>query len=402
MRRFGIEPGLDRIRAALQREGRPQKSFDVISVAGTNGKGTVGSLAAALLQAQGRRVGLYTSPHLIDVTERFRVNGVPLSRAQVGPHIDRLLQLYHDEPLAGTGPGPKLTFFEMTTLMAAVLFEAEAVDCAVFEVGLGGRLDAVNAIDADVAVVTTIGRDHTEYLGESIEEIAGEKAGIFRRHAPAVLGIQEFEGARQTLDDAAHRCGATVIDTAQEACPWEVNSLEGRHRWTALNAVEALQGKPVRESVREEGFSRWRWPGRDDRLRRSSGKGMWLVDAAHNPAGVAALAKRLKQGSKGLAGIVWGGMKDKDADGVERLFEEQNVPVWGALVENERARDRNQLSRHVPRRLWRRAGRTSKLVVELEEEVDGDILVFGSVFLVGEFFEAMGKSPGELVTYRTG
>lgn len=399
LRRFGIKPGLERISRALQREGNRQDRFEAIHVAGTNGKGTVASALAALLQSAGHRVGLYTSPHLIDVTERFRIDGVPLAKEAVGPVLRRLLNEYGGQSGAEQGV-PKLTFFEITTLAAVILFAEADVDFAVFEVGLGGRLDAVNAIEPVVSVVTTIGRDHTEYLGDTVEEIAAEKAGIFRADVPAIAGVQEWEETEKILAECAERVGAKfeLIDGASEDGRNGVADLKRRHWKTAVRAARILLGARLDDACQKQALANWRWPGRQERIGRR-GEGDWLFDAAHNPAGVRALSARLSGSPQKLSAICWGSMADKEARGIRKFLATMEVPVWGCVVAGDRARRSEQLRRHVPRDLWRGADSTGRVVRHLDAHVEGDILIFGSLYLLGECYEALGWTAQQLVTY---
>ncbi len=399
LRRFGIEPGLTTMQEALRRENSPQEGYRVITVAGTNGKGTVASMTAALLQAKGKSVGLYTSPHLIDVTERFRVNGEPLARDVVAPVMSRLLREYgRRQKRSGAVEG--LTFFELTTLTAAVLFANCDVDVAVFEVGLGGRLDAVNAIEPDVTAVTTIARDHEEYLGTKLGAIAGEKAGIFRPGVPAVIGGQENDEAYRVLVTAAQKLGSPVVDTDDgsddkaDGAPFE-----RRHRGTAVAVAEAALGAELPQSVMEEGFRRWRWPGRFEELQLEEDGRVLLVDAAHNPAGLRALKGAWIARRDEIGAVIWASMNDKDVSGIREFLEAINAPVWGSLVANDRALGTDELREVVPSKLWRGAMAIEEALAEVKRDTSGAILVFGSIYLLGEVMEAIGLSSSQLRTY---
>ncbi len=381
------------MQSALAAESLQNNCFQTVIVAGTNGKGTVASLLAAILQAHGHRVGLYTSPHLIDVQERFRVNGRPLAQERIEPVMGRVLDQYGRKEQRAGG----LTFFELTTLVAAILFKEESVDIAILEVGLGGRLDAVNAMEPDLSVITTIGIDHTKYLGDTIEEIAVEKTGILREGIPAIIGEQEEPGAREALLDAAKTLGSSPVISIEDGqglrAPLE------RHKQTAAKAAEIVLGSDLETGRTEEGVNRWRWPGRLEELSWGEGRRI-LVDAAHNPAGVDALLDQVK-GQKGrFDGIVWAMMKDKDPGQVQELMEHLGAPVWGGLVANERARTAAELRRVVPHRLWRGSGSTADVMDSAAQNGVQELLVFGSIFLIGEVYEVLGVKADELVTYR--
>lgn len=394
LRRFGIEPGLCRIKRALQREGSPQQGFDVVNVAGTNGKGTVASLTAAILQAHGLRVGLYTSPHLVGIRERFRVDGRPLGVEAVEPVLKRVVRRY--EPETGTSE-VDLTFFECTTLAAAMLFEHKGVDVGVFEVGLGGRLDAVNAIDPSVAVITSIGRDHTEYLGEEIAEIAGEKAGILRKDTPAVVAPQEHGEAREVLvrEAGVRGANAQLVEAPEEA--GEPGEPVGGLLETAHTAARAFLAGRWRREAATRGVSRWRWPGRFEQL-SGGGEAELFLDVAHNAAALRVLRRVLQRRDFNPDAVVWGGMADKDVGQIDQFFRWLGAPVWGAVLEGDRARDEAQLKRFVPVQLWQGAGPAPDVLRAACGEVRR-VLVFGSVFLIGEVYRELGRGVDSLVSY---
>src|SRR5580693_9175494 len=193
-----IDLGLDRLREVLKRLGWSGPSVPVITVAGTNGKGSVCAYCAAILAAAGHRVGTFTSPHLRDYRERIVIDGRWVSGPELVSAFERI------EAARGE---VRLTFFEFNTLAALLVFEAAQLDAWVLEIGMGGRLDAVNVVDPDVAVVVSIGFDHQEYLGATLEAIAREKAGIFRRGRPAVLGSLDLPGV---VEDMARAIGAPL------------------------------------------------------------------------------------------------------------------------------------------------------------------------------------------------
>src|SRR5512139_3323658 len=186
-----IDLGLERVARVLARTGWAGPRQPVITVGGTNGKGSCVALLEAMLRAGGHRVGTFTSPHLLDYRERIRVDGQWVSEASLMAAFERI---------ADALGGDSLTFFEFNTLAALLVFETAAPDAIVLEVGLGGRLDAVNVVDPDVAVIVSVGLDHMEFLGPDIESIGREKAGIFRRHRPAICGTP---GPPQSVRDCA-------------------------------------------------------------------------------------------------------------------------------------------------------------------------------------------------------
>ena len=293
--------GLERVNAFLELLGDPHRELVALHVAGTNGKGSVCAGVEAVLRAQGLKVGKYTSPHLVDFRERFVVNGAPVLPAQIVDFVERWTP---DVERLGA------TFFEATTAMAFEFFRNAKVDIAVIETGLGGRLDATNVITPLVAGVTNIGIDHVEYLGATLELIAAEKAGIFKRGVPAVIG-EPNHGVAALLAGMAQAVGAAPITHANAGVgPTDVrvdaagthfrlggrewhSPLVGAHQAAngamALAMLEALPTylRPT-DAVAKQGIEQIVLPGRFQR------SGKYLFDVAHNPAGAVVLADVLR------------------------------------------------------------------------------------------------------------
>lgn len=293
----GIRWGLERTRALLERAGNPHHQFRSIHVGGTNGKGSVAATLAAMLSAAGRNAGLYTSPHLCTFRERIQINGSAISEAAL---------LRAAAPLWPSFRELEPSFFEATTVLAFRALADAGVDTAVIEVGLGGRLDATNVITPELSIITNIALDHAEYLGNTIESVAREKAGIIKRGVPVVTGEPDAETLTLFAARAAE-CGAalhhvTVDDVAgitfdlggTTFCYGDEvyrTPLIGAHQ--ALNAALAIRaaqllGPPLSSSVIHAGLEAVSWPGRLQV--ESIGGRRWLFDVAHNVAGVAALA----------------------------------------------------------------------------------------------------------------
>jgi len=306
----GIRWGLERTEALLAAVGDPHRRFRSIHVAGTNGKGSVSALCDAALRAAepDRGVGLYTSPHLVSFDERIRVGGRP---------VERELLLACEARLRGEIERTGATFFEAATAIAFLCFAEAGVEVAVVEVGLGGRLDSTNVIFPVVAGVTNVALDHTDYLGDSLQGIAAEKAGIFKPGVPALAGETE-EAPLAVLRAKAEEVGAPLTLLDEVAAVRDVAvSLDGTRfrfdskRWGAREVAIPLVGehqarnaafaaellgllpddlRPEWEAV-ARGFASVRWPGRMQ-VERIRG-GTWIFDVAHNPAGVASLAASL-------------------------------------------------------------------------------------------------------------
>jgi len=374
-----IDPTLDRIAALTSLLGDPQRTFQVVHVAGTNGKTSTTRMTESLLRERGLRTGRFTSPHLVSMRERICVDGVPVSAERFIELYDELLpyiQLVDEQQPA------KLSFFEVLTAMMFAAFADAPVDVAVIEVGLGGRWDATNVADGSVAVITPIAMDHMQWLGDTIELIAGEKAGIIKPGATVIMAQQQVAAAEVLLQRAANQ-GAIV---AREGFEFGVLAREvavggqqlvlqglketyadiylplfGAHQASnaacALAAVEAFAG--VSETVANddgeitlgpglssagldadlvrEGFAKASSPGRLDILRRSP---TVIADAGHNPAGVAATMQALTESFNfdRIIGVV-AVAADKDVEGVLAELE----PVLSEIVVTT-----NSSPRHMP------------------------------------------------------
>ncbi len=301
----GVRLGLDRTRALLAACGSPHERMQAFHVAGTNGKGSTCATLDAVLQRMGYRVGRYSSPHLIDFRERVLINGVAVEESLIMAWLER-----HQQDIDALGA----TFFEATTAMAFDLLVSAGVDVAVVEVGLGGRLDSTNVITPLVAAVTAIGLDHREYLGETLTEIALEKAGIFKRDVPAVIGERD-PAVVKTLSEAAAVAGASAVIVAPAVLPLErvqvtgsgtemtfhdhgaplalTSSLMGAHQAqnvaTAVSVLRAAGGAWVPDAtVLADGVGHTRLAGRFQSV------GPWLFDVAHNPDGMFTVVQSLR------------------------------------------------------------------------------------------------------------
>ena len=340
---------LNRVRGLLHALGDPHQAYATIHVAGTKGKGSVSSLSASSLTAAGHRTGLYTSPHLVRLTERIRVDGEEISEEAVvelmedlRPHVDKI---------------PGLTMFEVLTALGFLHFAHQGVDCAVIEVGLGGRLDATNVLTPLVSVITSLSYDHMNVLGDSLSDIAREKAGIIKSGVPLVLAPQQYEAQRVVEEIAAER-GAPLIQVGREwlfapgghdlesqslyIWPAKEQALAdafidsgGREEWAppryeipllgyhqvinAAVAYAALQvvreaGISLDEAAIRQGFRTISWPGRFQILSRSPAV---LVDSAHNRDSALRLRIALDDYFPGKpVTLVFGAMADKDIPGM--------------------------------------------------------------------------------------
>jgi dihydrofolate synthase/folylpolyglutamate synthase len=338
---LGIQPGLERITALLERLGNPQRDLPSVVVAGTNGKGSVTAFLAAILSAAGVEAGVYTSPHLRTFEERIRVGAQPIGPEELAAltaEVADAVEAMRRDRL------PSPTYFEATTAMAFLHFQRRRVRIAVLEVGMGGRYDATNVVTPLACAITPVSLDHTQYLGSTVGEIAWQKAGVMRTGVPAVLGAQETT-ARRVIGEEASRLGAPLLETA--ACRFEPAggfpdppafvlttpagarydarlSLRGDHQAdnaaTAVLLAEILAKRGIASITAAHvarGLAEARWPGRLDLERRHGPDGPFdlLLDGAHNPAGCRILADYLRrhQSQRPRRVLLFAAMRDKPA-----------------------------------------------------------------------------------------
>lgn len=320
----GIKLGLDNIRVLLERLYNPQERFPALHIGGTNGKGSVTAFLQGMLRAAGYRTGRFTSPHLIDVNERFQVDGAPIPDAALDALIARVREA------AAALPHPP-TYFEVNTAIAFAWFAAQAVDIAVVEVGMGGRLDSTNVILPLAAAITNIDFEHTAYLGDTLEAIAGEKSGILKPGVPAVAGAMP-DGPLGVIEAQARAAGCTLWRSGRDfrhACrggPWDLRldyagpgvriedaplGLAGWHQAgnaaIALAVAETVCSKlPALDAgAMRDGLAEARWPGR---LERVLDDPPVIIDVAHNAAGARELARAVRP-----CAAIFAVSSDKDA-----------------------------------------------------------------------------------------
>ena len=366
------KPGLDGIRDLDISLGRPSGKFRSIHVAGTNGKGSVCSMIASNLAAAGFRVGLYTSPHLLDFRERARIltaSGFELiPQEKVLSFADRL-----------GGVPEHLSFFEISTALAFDWFASEKVDYAVIEVGLGGRLDSTNIISPELSVITSIGLDHCELLGDTRAAIAREKAGIFKKGVPALVWGHDPE-TDSVFEEEAHRLGATLHYASGEFSPLLEGPSQTWNIRTVRNALELL-GIPFNEEATREMARRTGLRGRWER------HGNFILDIAHNAAGLKANMERLS-GEDGL-NIVYGVMADKNLELIAPLFPPQ-ARMMLVAPRTPRALPVDELLRRLQLMRGDLDLRAFPSVGAALEEADGTgtlTYVGGSTFVVAEALE---------------
>ncbi len=419
LHRFGVKLGLDAITHLLQRLDHPQQTYATLHIGGTNGKGSSAAMVSAMLQAGGYRVGLYTSPHLIDFRERIRVQGEDISEAHVCELTARIRQVADSRG--------SLTFFEFTTAMAFQYFFDQDVDIAIIEVGLGGRYDATNVLNPLGVLITGIGLDHEAYLGHTLPEIAREKAGIISQHAPVVLGKMP-DSVSQVIEEIAHKNDAPVFRYGQDfsiaetgqaefsyhGCREQFFSLQtnllGRHQMRnaggALALLETATAErfPLSVDAVKAGLQHVRWKGRLEIIQHDP---MVILDGAHNPLGARVLFDFLQSQLHDCPGrkliVVLGMMQDKNHTEYLQIL----LPLVDTLIVTQphmsRAATVDELWKAVPRdsvtlcaiadswEAYRQAHRIAR---------PSDLIcITGSLFLVGEVLKYVTQPSSSIGTY---
>lgn len=409
------KPGLENTLRLMAHVGNPHEHLRAVHVAGTNGKGSTSHLIAAVLQAAGYKVGLFTSPHLISLTERIRINGQPIPEAEVADFIEQN-RAFLDEV--------QPSFFETMTALAFAYFVKEQVDVAVVEVGLGGRLDSTNVLTPLLSVITNIGFDHTEFLGNTLPKIAREKAGIIKPNIPVVIGETHPQTMNVFLDRArecgilgdglettdcriwfADQCGYMRSRRLREAPDCELKGLyQEKNLQTAYVALQVLRNYSslnIKHSTLniKEGFSHvCSLTGLRGRWEILSMKPLIICDTGHNSHGIQYVAKQLKELTNPHIWIIFGMVNDKDTDVVMRLLpgassaEKSQYHYIFTTPNTQRARTAEEMLA-----LWGKEGlaindpkEAIDYALKKADETDA-IFIGGSNYLVGEALSIMDK-----------
>jgi dihydrofolate synthase/folylpolyglutamate synthase len=406
-----IELGLDRVRLVLRALELPACACQVITVGGTNGKGSCVALLESILGAQGLKVGAFTSPHLVRYNERIRIDGREATDAELMRAFERVTDARGNV---------SLTFFEYNTLAALCLFAATPLDAIILEVGMGGRLDAVNVIDADVSLIVSVGIDHVEWLGPTLEDIGREKAGIMRSGRPTVLGSSAMP---RSVYETASAIGTELIEPSRHyrwhrtdaGWAWHGRStslhelprpaLAGICQFAnaaaVLAVIEALAPRlTVSPAAVARGLATVELPGRFQRVEHQRVE--WILDVAHNVAAAAILARNLEEAPpSGRTLAVFGALKDKDVNAIARALH-PHIDEWllGDL-QGERGLDAAELKRRAFAGLEARVTSIGSLPAAFAEAQRrtrrGDrVVVFGSFHMVGpalEWLRLYSRSP---------
>ena len=398
-RRFGMRPSLDAIRGICAALGDPQLKFRAIHVAGTNGKGAVCAILDAALRAGGLRIGRYTSPHLVRINERFFLDGAPIADEVLERAADKV---FHADSSSNSIYG--LTFFEALTAVAFLVYAEAKVDYAVLETGLGGRLDATNVCRPELCVITKIGLDHCDWLGDTVEKIAAEKAGIIKKGVPIVLGKND-PAVVAVVKARASEVGAPFVyapDVADESEIPDGFSLVGSfNRENAVTAIAALKTLGLTKGM-ADGLGNVVWPGRFQRV------GRFIIDGAHNPPAARALAAALRKYAP-FAGsvptLVAGFCGDKDVDETLRILAPLVKKGIAVRTNNPRSLDPAELARKMEsagisaiscdsiQLALEKLGSVPKKTGSVPKCEAVDVLICGSLFLAGEALAALGAFP---------
>jgi len=376
----GRRLGLERVHAACEFFGRPERSFEVIHVAGTNGKGTVCAFVASMVQASGKKVGLYTSPHLVNFSERIRINGNPIEPDALAELLSAVMDARDD-----------LTFFEVATVAAFLAFKEAGVELAVLEVGLGGRLDATNVVPRPrVAAITRVAYDHMEELGDTLSAIAEEKAGIIKPGSVVVSG-RLHPDAEQVIQRRVEEVNARLIPLGSpEPIPgkplaYPRIAMFGTNLAVATTIARELGITPEDMS---RGIESTVWPGRNELLHRN-GRELTLLDCAHNPDGTVTLSHVLDPGllgeieSRREIALVFGALQRKNWRAMLRRLEQvAGHRVFVAPPIDNQAVDPREMAAMLPGEV---ADSVQQALVRARAMVGpfGVVVVTGSTFLVG-------------------
>ena len=383
---FGMKLGLDNVWRLLTELGlyRALRGRKILHVAGTNGKGSVCAFSDAILREAGIRTGLFTSPHLVVFRERIRVDGEMISETAVADGLTAIRNL-----AAGWDPHP--TFFEITLVLAVKHFCESGAEALVIETGMGGRLDATNALPANVSVITSIGFDHQQWLGESLREIAAEKAGILKPDTPVIIADLEPE-ARDAIGRTALEVGAPLIEVHPLPGDWALGIPGPHQRENAALAVEAVcrlpgHAGPTAEQIRA-GLAKTRWPARFQRLGED---GRLVIDGAHNGPAIAALITtwRTAFGDERPT-VIFGGVSGKDTRGILRQLSDIAARFYWVAIPSLRGLSTSEIAALWTGVLPAEPCENLAAALDAARQHSAPILITGSLFLAGAALAELG------------
>ena len=387
LRWFGAELGLEKTFKLAELSGNPQNKLRFIHVAGTNGKGSTCAMLESIYRAAGLRVGLYTSPHLVSFRERIQVNRELVGEGDVARLVNEIQPL-----LKNFSQEHQPTFFEVVTVMALCYFAMQKCNLVIWETGLGGRLDATNIVTPLASVITNVHFDHQQWLGDTLEKIAVEKAGIIKPGIPVVT-TEDKPQALAVIEQTAktRKAPLTVVANRHTSTP-----LLGRHQRAnaalAIETVKVLQKQiPVSDKQISQSLSRLNWPGRLQLVTRSSGQKI-LLDGAHNIASAESLRDALQENfPRSDAALILGILRDKDWPRMCEILAPVAKKIFAVPVSSERTALPTELAEACQRANTAEIVVCSSLADALEKTATEKFLIItGSLYLVGEAMELLG------------
>ena len=389
-RRFGKACGRDVTQEFMEALGHPEKGLHIIHIAGTNGKGSVAAFVSSILQAasfaskEKFKVGLFTSPHLIEYTERIQVDGKQISREDVCRIGQQLLEMELKlEP----------TMFDYWLAMAMIYFKEQQVDYVVLETGLGGTKDSTNGLSQqpEVCAITSIGLEHTQYLGNTLTAIAGEKAGIIKEGVPVVIGKMD-DAAAQVIEARCDELGCSLTHAGELDSRVKLGLFGGYQRKNAAVAVEIINNLKIKidDSTIEEGLAKAVWPGRMQIISQSP---YILIDGAHNPSGVEALRDSLQREFPNQRfSFIMAVMADKDYVEMAQMISPLASRIYTVTVESSRALQAKELADAINGiGVEAKACSSYQEAIALSTSYEEKTIVFGSLYFIGEI---LGKYWG--------
>ena len=411
LRWFGAKFGLENTRQLAALAGNPQEQLRFIHVAGTNGKGSTCAMLESMYRVAGLRVGLFTSPHLVSFRERIQVNRQLIAESDVVRLVENLRRtgvapvsnLEKETAQAAQEDGDRRdacpTFFEFVTVMALRYFAEQKCDLVIWETGLGGRLDATNIVTPLASVITNIGFDHQQWLGDTLEKIAAEKAGIIKPGVPALTGVTQ-PGPLEVIETIARELNAplTCVDAGHASRQTGHAALQGDHQRAnaalAVATVEVLQRQiPVSKAQIRRGLEAVHWPGRLQSVTRPGGQRL-LLDGAHNPAGAAVLRAALVDVESPIT-LILGILADKDCRTICDIFAPLAKRILLVPVASERSAQPLELEKFCrsanPQAIVTLSAGLRAALAQTAD--DHFVVIAGSLYLIGEAMELLGLSP---------
>lgn len=410
LEKYGILLGLENIQILLSLIGNPEKKFKSIHIVGTNGKGSTSAFLNSILIEAGYKTGLYTSPHLIDFSERITISGKPISQEDIKNLAFMMKNVIENSPYSKR----PFTFFEVTTAMAFYYFAKEIVDIAIIEAGLGGRLDATNTLEPLLTIITTIGLEHKEFLGDTIEKIAYEKAAVIKNEAPCITGAKEKE-ALNVIEKEAKSKNAPLYRLGIEFFSEKISNVHYNYKGIYRNydglilenliginqfdnsclsiaAVELISQRGFKINHKDiyEGIRKAKWPGRFEIIRKNP---PFIIDGAHNPQGIESLIKNLDTFFPGVKfTVILTVLKDKDINEMIDML----VPYAEEIVlvpnKNERSYKKHEYEKIFKHnKLFSFANDIPSVIKDFIHKKDKPILFTGSLYGIGEAKEVLNE-----------